>query len=75
MKVVMLFHTILIYDYILGIFFFSFLSTVSSSEDSLTLIRKSLRSVHMSQAEVFEETIPHIFVIFGASVKKKQKKN
>jgi hypothetical protein len=24
MKVVMLFHTILIYDYILGIFFFSF---------------------------------------------------
>ncbi|KZS12751.1 LOW QUALITY PROTEIN: glucose-6-phosphate 1-dehydrogenase [Daphnia magna] len=41
--------------------------TASSPEDSLSLIRKSLRSVHMSQAEVFEETIPHLFVIFGAS--------
>ena len=37
-------------------------------EDSLALIRKSLRSVHMSQAEAFEEMTPHLFVIFGASV-------
>ena len=35
---------------------------------TLSLIRKSLRSVHMSKAEAFEEDIPHIFIIFGASV-------
>lgn len=39
----------------------------SSSEETLALIRKSLRSVSMSGAEAFEEATPHIFVIFGAS--------
>ena len=39
-----------------------------SSEETLALIRKSLRSVSMSAAEAFEEATPHIFVIFGASV-------
>ena len=37
-------------------------------DDTLALIRKSLRSVNMSDAEAFEEATPHIFVIFGASV-------
>jgi len=36
-------------------------------DDTLALIRKSLRSVNMSDAEAFEEATPHIFVIFGAS--------
>ena len=52
--------------------FFKFISIFADpSEDTsytLSLIRKSLRSVHMSQAEVFEESTPHLFVIFGASV-------
>ena len=40
----------------------------ASSVDTLALIRKSLRSVHMPCAEAFEEATPHLFVIFGASV-------
>lgn len=58
--------------FFLCVFNCCFLSlSATPTEDTsytLSLIRKSLRSVHMSQAEIFEETIPHLFVIFGASV-------
>ncbi|KAK2713835.1 glucose-6-phosphate 1-dehydrogenase-like [Artemia franciscana] len=42
-------------------------SRTSCPQDSLDLIRRSLRSTHMSNSERFEESTPHVFIVLGAS--------
>lgn len=47
------------------------LSALASAAETLALIRQSLKSQSMDREGThFDDTFPHVFIVFGASVSK-----